>query len=538
MKQVHLAITGMTCDHCARTIEQALRKQEIVTHARVRYPDGIALVQGIDSLTPERVISEIEKLGYGASETGAPAPTAEHRRVVIIGSGSAAFAAAIEAADQGANVLVIESGTVGGTCVNVGCVPSKHLIHQARDASTRSRLCEGAASPAEHHAEGLARQRATLVEQLRHSKYESIIQKNPRIELMAGKARFRGTREVVVTRDDGSQIVIKGDRILIATGRTPYIPDIPGLAETPYWTSTDALAAPQLPKRLLVLGGSVVALELSQAFLRLGSQVTLLTRSTVLSRIDAAVGAVLVEALRKEGMVIHENMDIARVDIREKGFAVQTGNMEFEADRLLVATGRRPNTHDLNLQAAGVATHADGSIIVDTRLRTSSPFVFAAGDCTASPQFVYVAAAAGTRAAINMLDGDATMDLTVVPEVIFTEPQVGLVGLDETTARDRGIEIETRTLPLRHIPRAIVDQTETGFIKLVAEKPSGKLLGAQIVAPNGGEIIQIAAMALKARLTVQEIGDTLFPYLTMTEGIRLCAQTFHKDVTALSCCAG
>lgn len=492
----------------------------------------------MDGDRPNLIIAEVEKLGYGASERAGPAPGAERRRVAIIGSGSAAFAAAIEAANRGANVLMIERGTVGGTCVNVGCVPSKRLIQQARNAYAQSRLCDVAGSRASPAWEGLVKQRAALVEQLRRSKYEAIVEKNPRIELMSGQARLNGPRELVVTQAEGTEHIVKADRILIATGRSPSIPNIPGLAHTPYWTSTEALAAPEPPRHLLVLGGSVVALELAQAFLRLGTQVTLLTRRTVLSRTDPGVRAALVEALRSEGMAIHENIAVRKVDFSTAGFRLQSDDQDFAGDRLLIATGRRPNTHGLNLHAAGVATDPDGSIVVDAHLRTTSPSIFAAGDCTAGPQFVYVAAAAGTRAAINMLDGDAPLDLSVVPEVIFTEPQVGLVGLDEAAARKQGIVVETRTLALSQIPRAIVDQADTGFIKLVAEAASGKLLGAQIVAPNGGEIIQIAAMALKSHLTVQEIGDTLFPYLTMAEGIRLCAQTFFKDVATLSCCAG
>jgi mercuric reductase len=208
------------------------------------------------------------------------------------------------------------------------------------------------------------------------------------------------------------------------------------------------------------------------------------------------------------------------------------------ADRLLVATGRAPNTRGLNLDAIGVTLDARGAIVVDDHLRTSVPHVFAAGDCIDRPQFVYVAASAGTRAAFNMMGGDATLDLTTMPAVVFTDPQVATVGLSDAEVHLQNIETDTRTLPLDAVPRALVNFDTRGFIKLVAEAGTGRLLGVQAVAPQAGEIIQAAALAIRARMTVHDLADQLFPYLTMVEGLKLAAQTFTKDVRQLSCCAG
>jgi mercuric reductase len=171
-------------------------------------------------------------------------------------------------------------------------------------------------------------------------------------------------------------------------------------------------------------------------------------------------------------------------------------------------------------------------------MRTSAANIYAAGDCTDQPQFDYVAAAAGTRAALNMLGGDATLDLSAMPAVVFTDPQVATVGLTETEARAAGLEVDTRTLSLDNVPRALANFDTRGFIKLVAEAGSGKLLGVQAVAPEAGEVIQSAALALRAGMTVHDLADQLFPYLTMVEGLKLCAQTFTRDVRQLSCCAG
>lgn len=219
-------------------------------------------------------------------------------------------------------------------------------------------------------------------------------------------------------------------------------------------------------------------------------------------------------------------------------FVLTTPGREVRADQLLVATGRTPNTRELGLSVAGVDVDHSGAIVIDDHLRTSAQHIFAAGDCTDRPQFVYVAAAAGTRAAVNMMGGEATLDLTTMPAVVFTDPQVATVGLTEAEARRRSIETDSRTLPLDAVPRALVNFDTRGFIKVVAEAGTGRLLGTQVVASDAGEVIQAAALAIRAKMTVHDLADQLFPYLTMVEGLKLAAQTFTKDVRQLSCCAG
>ena len=211
---------------------------------------------------------------------------------------------------------------------------------------------------------------------------------------------------------------------------------------------------------------------------------------------------------------------------------------EGKGERLLLATGRRPNTVNLDLEKAGVKTDTNGAIKINDHMQSSVEHIYAAGDCTNQAQFVYVAAAAGTRAAINMTGGDAALDLSVLPAVVFTDPQVATVGLNEAQANAQGIETDSRTLTLDNVPRALANFDTRGFIKLVAEKTTGKLLGAQIVAAAGGEVIQTVAIALRASMTIEELAGQLFPYLTMVEGIKLCAQTFTRDTKKLSCCAG
>ena len=532
----------MTCDHCARGLEETLSSLAGVIRAEVSYAAGTARVE-TDTGISTGVLAEIIRVkGYGAepSGPGEGKHPAIGLHVAIIGTGSAAFAAAIRAAEEGARVTVIEAGEIGGTCVNVGCVPSKIMIRAAHIAPLQAaHPFPGVASPLPAvDRRALVAQQQERVRELRHAKYESILAGNPAITLERGRARFKDASTLIVTGSDGREREIAADRILIATGRSPIIPAIPGLEGTPYWTSTEALVAETLPAHLLVQGGSVVALELAQAFLRLGSRVTLIARGSLLSKLDPAIGTALRTILEEEGMTILTNTEVRRVRYEGASFRLETGSGVVEGDRLLLAAGRRPNTAALNLQKAGVATDSSGAILVDDHMRTSVPGIYSAGDCTAQPQFVYVAAAAGTRAAVNMMGGDAALDLSTVPAVVFTDPQVATVGLDEFQAAARGLASESRTLTLDNVPRALANYDTRGFIKLVAEKDSGRLLGAQVVAAEGGEIIQIAALAIRNAMTVADLAGQLFPYLTMAEGLKLCAQTFTKDVKQLSCCAG
>ncbi len=461
--------------------------------------------------------------------------------IAIIGSGSGAFAAAIKAVEEGARVTIIEgSDIIGGTCVNIGCVPSKIMIRASHIAHLQA--CHGfdgiPLNRPKIDRAALVSQQQARVEELRHAKYENILDSNPAITLVRGWARFRDAQTLIVAQGNGSEKTITADRILIASGASPAIPDIPGLQETPYWTSTEALVAEQLPEHLVVLGGSVVALELAQAFRRLGSEVTLLARSTLLSKEDPDLGAGLQVLLEKEGIRIKTQTVPTAVRHDGHAFVLENGHDNIQGDALLVATGRQPDTGQLALDRVGIETGHNGAIVIDDHMRTSVAHIYAAGDCTNQPQYVYVAAAAGTRAAINMTGGDEALDLSAMPAVVFTDPQVGTVGLSEQQAQAQGIATISRTLTLDNVPRALANFDTQGFIKLVAHKETGKLLGAQVLTPEGGEIIQSAVLAIRNGMTVEDLAGQLFPYLTMVEGLKLCAQTFNRDVSQLSCCAG
>ncbi|MDH1765587.1 mercury(II) reductase [Comamonas aquatica] len=555
VEAITLHIEGMTCTSCAEHVQQALKNVPGVRSASVSYAQQQADIEAEANVGLDLLAAAVNALGYRAWVDDKPNKTLRvlnHEtklangepalHVAVIGSGAAAMAAALKAVERGARVTLIERGTIGGTCVNIGCVPSKIMIRAAHIAHLRaeSPFDEGitAATPAILRKRLLAQQQAR-VEELRHAKYEGILESNPSITVLHGEARFKDGHTLTVQLLAGGEREVAFDRCLIATGASPAIPPIVGLADTPYWTSTEALSSDAIPKRLAVIGSSVVAVELAQAFARLGSQVTILARSTLFFREDPTIGAAVTDAFRAEGIEVLEHTQASQVAYRDGEFVLTTAQGELRADKLLIATGRSPNTRSLNLEAAGVTVNPQGAIVVDSALRTSAPHIYAAGDCTDQPQFVYVAAAGGTRAAINMTGGEAALDLTAMPAVVFTDPQVATVGLSEAEAHlIKGIETDSRLLKLDNVPRALANFDTRGFIKLVAEAGSGRLIGVQAVAPEAGELIQTAALAIRHRMTVQELADQLFPYLTMVEGLKLAAQTFSKDVKQLSCCAG
>ncbi|QFZ81939.1 mercury(II) reductase [Variovorax sp. NFACC27] len=555
-----LQIEGMTCASCAEHVRSALQKVPGVRSVSVSYPDRLAKLTLDEGTSPAALTTAVAAAGYRAlhADTSAPAgPLGKARQwlgnaahpssdsqplhVAVIGSGGAAMAAALKAVENGARVTLIERGTIGGTCVNVGCVPSKimiraaHVAHMRRESPFDAGL--STAAPTVLRDRLLAQQKAR-VDELRHGKYENVLSGTPAISVVHGAARFKDSHTLIVTLNEGGEQEVSFERCLVATGASAAVPPIPGLKETPYWTSTEALACAVIPLRLVVIGASVVAVELAQAFARLGSQVTILARSRLFSQDDPAIGKAVTEAFRDEGIVVLEQTEASQVAYANGEFALTTNHGVLRAERLLVATGRSPNTGGLALEAAGVKLGEHGTIVIDHSMRTNVAGIYAAGDCTNQPQFVYVAAAAGTRAAVNMTGGAAELDLTAMPAVVFTDPQVATVGYTEAEARKAGIETDSRTLTLDNVPRALVNFDTRGFIKLVAEVGTGRILGVQAVAAEAGELIQAAALAIRGHMTVQDLVDQLFSYLTMVEGLKLAAQTFTKDVTQLSCCAG
>ncbi len=542
MDRTELVIEGMTCDACARHVERALNSLSGVD-ASVSYAAGTADVRRIASVGHNALERAVEGAGYRVTHAaGSPERPDDGtgQDIVVIGSGGGAFAAAIRAAERGARVTMIERGTLGGTCVNVGCVPSKILL-RAAELNHRRRHHPFAGLPTGGGAvarPALLGQLQNRVEELRQDKYERILAETDGIDLIRGDARFIDAGTLSVHPVNGETLHLAPDRILVATGASPTVPPISGLAETPWWTSTDALFTSDVPQHLAVIGASFVACEIAQAFRRLGSEVTVLARSRLLSYEAPEVGDALEAVFEAEGIRVLREQQAQRVTHDGQRFTLELKGERVEADRLLVATGRAPNTADLGLDKAGIETDERGAIRIDKGLRTSADGIYAVGDCATMPQLVYVAAAAGTRAAVNMTGGETELDLSVLPSVVFTDPQIAAVGLDEIQAHADGTEVVSRRIELDQVPRALANCDTRGFVRLIAEATTGRLIGARVVAHNGGEIIQSAALAIRAHMTVDDLAGELFPYLTLSESLKLCAQTFAKDVSKLSCCAG
>ena len=459
--------------------------------------------------------------------------------LAILGSGSGAFAAAIEATRQGKRVAMIERGTVGGTCVNVGCIPSKALLAAADAVHTAARQpFPGIRTGAQGVSMStLIGGKDDIVEGLRQEKYLDLID-DYGVDLIRGEGRFVDGPAIEV---DGRHI--DADRFIIATGASPWAPPIDGLDDVDYLTSTTAMELDEVPGSVIVVGGNYVGLEQGQLFCRLGSDVTLLE---ALDRIAPAeepeISATLTDALRDEGIGIHAGANVTRVERDGDGVAVTAtieGNEKtFRADRLLMATGRRPNTDGLGLEHVGVEVGDRGEVVVDDGLRTTNDAIYAVGDVTGHPQFVYVAGAHGAIAVDNAFgDAGRTVDYTSMPRVTFTSPQVAAAGLTDAEAQQQGLDCTCRVLELKWVPRAIVNRDTRGLIKIVAERDSGRIRGVHVLAEDAGDVILAAVYALEGGWTVEQMANTWAPYLTMSEGLKLAAQTFFGDVAKLSCCA-
>jgi mercuric reductase len=468
--------------------------------------------------------------------------------LAIIGSGSAAFAAAIAARDSGASVVMAERGITGGTCVNTGCVPSKALLAAAgvRHVALDQRfpgICTQA-GPADMAA--LTGGTDDLVTAMRDAKYTGLAA-DYGWEILAGTARFAGDAgapRLEVTLNGGGARVIEAANYLVASGAAPWIPPVEGLAEAGYLTSATAMELTELPGSLLVIGGNAVGLELAQLFARLGTQVTI---AEALDRLapfeEPEVSAAIEDVLDDEGIGILTAATITAVDREATGRSarIKTAagrDRELAYGQILVAAGRRPVTAGLNLETVGVKTGGRGEIVTDEYQRTANPRIWAAGDVTGGPQFVYAAAAQGSAAAANALsDSERAVDYAALPRVTFTSPAIASAGLTEAELISRGIACDCRILPMSAVPRAVVSRDTRGVIKLVAEAGTGRVRGVHVVADGAGDVITAAVYAIGARMTVTDLAGTWAPYLTMSEALRLAAQAFSRDVRKLSCCA-
>ncbi len=463
--------------------------------------------------------------------------------LIILGSGSTAFAAALRATGYGARVLMFEKSVLGGTCINWGCIPSKTLIHAALlkyEAHLGNRIGlnsdEGISAV---DAERLFKHRESVVAGLRQERYLDVLGSMKGLELVRGTARFSGPYTVEC---DG--ISYRSGRFLIATGGNPRIPALPGLGKCSYYTSRSALLAKKLPASLVIIGGGVVAVELGQMYHRLGCRVTILEHGPrLLPMAEHELSGSLEAVLEKEGIKVVTNVSFCSLDRLGELNVVYADVAEkrhkYTCEALLLAVGTVPATAGIGLETTGVALDDKGSIITDRRMRSSVDGIWAAGDVVGKMLIATVGAREGVVAVDDMFEKgcDCAMDYLAAPMAIFTDPEVAMVGHSEESARQAGLNIVVNCMPVSSIPKAHVTGMTDGLIKMIADRDSGQLLGVHLICHRGADMINEAALALKLRATVTDLATTMHVYPSIGEGLRLCAQGFSRDINLLSCCA-
>ncbi len=452
--------------------------------------------------------------------------------LVVIGAGTAGLVTAAGAAGLGAKVALIERDLMGGDCLNVGCVPSKALISAARAiAATRSTTPMGirvetpAVADFPEVMRRLRRLRSEIAPNDSAARFASL-----GVDVFLGHGRFTGPDKIEV----GGK-TLRFARAVIATGARAAIPPVPGLAEAGVLTNETIFSLTELPPRFAVVGGGPIGCELAQAFARLGSQVTIIERSgQLLGREDADAAACVLASLRRDGVNVLLQTNVLRVDSERgiKTIAVETPGTakrdSIDVDQILVAAGRTPNVADLNLERAGVQYNEKG-VVVDDRLRTTNRKIFAAGDVCSPFKFTHAADFMARIVIQNSLFfGRARASSLTIPWCTYTSPEVAHVGLNEVSAREQQLAIQTFVQPLSHIDRALLDGASEGFVKIHAKAGTDQILGATIVADHAGEMIGEIVLAMTNRIGLKRLASTIHPYPTVAEAIRKCGDQYNK----------
>ena len=462
---------------------------------------------------------------------------------------------------MGLTTLMVNAGLdFGGTCVNVGCVPSKTLIRAAETVyhATHSNFSGVKPKGADIDFAQVIKDKKKLVATLQQKKYMDVVNDFKNLTMLTGWAKFKDNKTIVV---DG-KTEYTAIKFLIATGATTHIPNIEGLDKISYLTNVSLFDLEEKPESITIMGAGYIGLEIAMAYNRLGVKVRMIEfTDRVLRTQTPDISEALETQMRSEGIEVLPNYRIQKFEKKLK----QSGDPELasgeydiiihckcpdgsftqltEKGKVLVATGTKANTQKLGLQNIGLQLTENGHILVNEKMETNVPHIFAAGDCVNTPAFVYTAALEGKTAvetAFAPLPSGGVgggLDYSSMPWVVFTDPQVAGAGLDEVQAAAQNLPFEVSKLGLEDVPRALAAQDTRGFIKLIRNSETDKLIGARVVAPEGGELIQQLSMAIKYGITVQELAESFYPYLTLGEGIKLAAITFGKDVSKLSCCA-
>lgn len=546
-ESLKLDITGMTCDHCATGIEKLLSKNEGVTEAKVSYPSASCECSFDPTKTSkEEIVNTInETKNYKVKSDNENGDTnGNHFDLIIIGGGSAAFSAAIKAESLGLSTLMVNGGLdFGGSCVNVGCVPSKNLIRAGEAAyhATHSNFTGIKPKGVDIDFAQVIKDKKRLVATLQKKKYMDVVSDFEKLKMVTGWAEFKDNKTIVV---DG-KTQYSALKFIIATGATTNIPNIEGLNENGFLTNVSLFDLEEKPESITIMGAGYIGLEIAMAYNRLGVKVRIIEfTDRVLRTQTPDISEALETQMRKEGIEILPNFRAVKFE-KKGGESIihckcPDGSFKqiIEKGKVVVASGTKPNTQKLALHNIGIELDKTGHILVNEKMETNLPNIYAVGDVNNTPAFVYTAAFEGKIAVENAFSGaDNKADYSSLPWVVFTDPQVAGAGLDEAQAEVLNIPFKVSKLELKDVPRAIAANDTRGFIKLIRNTETDKLIGARIVAPEGGELIQQLSMAIKYGITVKDLAESFYPYLTLGEGIKLAAITFGKDVSKLSCCA-
>jgi len=439
--------------------------------------------------------------------------------VIVIGAGQGGVPLAALLAESGRRVLLAERSEVGGTCVNRGCTPSKSLIASAQAAHDARRAgALGVHASVQIDFPAVMERVDGIVRQWRQGVRNRLDRAGEKLTLLHGHARLTGARRLEINGETH-----EAETIVLNVGTRHAVPSIPGLDGVPYLTNGSIFGLRELPRRLVCVGGGYIGCELGQAFRRLGSEVAIIDPGTrLLGREDPAVSAAMEAAFRGEGIGVHTGSRPARVERRGEGVAVALDDgSEVEGSHLLVATGRIPNTGDLGAQAAGVRLDGRGFIPVDDGFRTSADGIFAIGDCTGGPQFTHRAWDDG-RILFDILAGRRTggRDGRLVPYAMFTDPQVGRVGLTEAEAREQGIEYDVAEMPFEWVARAVEAGVPAGVLRVMVDRKTERFVGVSLVGAQAGELVHVFSVLMQAGATARTIVDTEFIHPTFAEGLQ------------------
>ena len=465
------------------------------------------------------------------SEWHNPVPPRQRYHLVVIGAGTAGLVTAAGAAALGARVALVERHLMGGDCLNVGCVPSKGIISAARawaDARAAAERFGGPTATGDGDfasvMERMRRIRADLSEVDSARRFSGL-----GVDVYLGHARFTGADSVKV---GGAELRFR--RAVIATGARAAVPSVPGIEEAGYYTNETIFSLTQRPAHLLILGAGPIGCELAQTFVRLGSTVTILDRGDrVLSRDDADAARIVEAALRSDGVRLAFGVGLRRIERTGDALRVQfergADAGEVRGSTLLVAAGRVPNVEDLGLESAGVQLDQQG-VEVDDRLRTSNPRVYAIGDVASRYQFTHVSDFHARLVIPNALFfGRGKASSLVIPWTTYTSPEVAQVGLTTEEAQRRGIAIDTVTVPLSHVDRAVLAGETDGFVRVHLRRGSDKIAGVTVVAADAGELISEATLAMTNGLGLSALGRTIHPYPTVAEAYRKAADLRRRE---------